>query len=57
MPTEIKVPTTGNSGEDAVVLEWVVAIGATVAEGDTVVVLETAKATVDVVAPAAGTLE
>lgn len=56
MPTEIKVPTTGNSGEDAVVLEWVVAIGATVAEGDTVVVLETAKATVDVVAPAAGTL-
>ena len=56
MPTEIKVPTTGNSGEDAVVLEWVVAIGSTVAEGETVVVLETAKATVDVVAPAAGTL-
>ncbi len=56
MPTEVKVPTTGNSGEDAVVLEWLVAVGDTVSEGDTIVVLETAKATVDVAAPASGTV-
>lgn len=56
MPTDVKVPTTGNSGEDAVVLEWLVAVGDTIEEGDTVVVLETAKATVDVPAPASGTV-
>ncbi len=56
MPTEVRVPTTGNSGEDAVVLEWLVGVGDTVSEGDTIVVLETAKATVDVAAPAAGTV-
>ena len=56
MPTEVKVPTTGNSGEDAVVLEWLVAVGDTVSEGDTIVVLETATATVDVAAPASGTV-
>ncbi|MCJ1707802.1 dihydrolipoamide acetyltransferase family protein [Microbacterium sp. VKM Ac-2923] len=54
MATEVKVPTTGNAGEPAVLLEWNVAVGDTVSIGDVVAVLETAKATVEVDTPAAG---
>lgn len=54
MSVDIRVPTTGNAGEDAVVVELKVQIGSTVAEGDVVAVLETAKATVEVEAPSAG---
>ena len=56
MAAEIRVPSTGNAGEDAVVLEWRVALGDTVAVGDVVVVLETAKASVEVEATVAGTV-
>jgi pyruvate dehydrogenase E2 component (dihydrolipoamide acetyltransferase) len=56
MPTEVKVPTTGNAGEDAVVLEWNSAVGDTVSSGDVLCTLETAKAVVEVEAPASGIL-
>ena len=48
MATEVKVPTTGNSGEPAVVLEWTVTVGDVVSAGDVVATLETAKAVVEV---------
>lgn len=54
MSTDVRVPTTGNAGEDAVLVEWRVANGATVSEGDVLVVLETAKAEVEIEAPASG---
>lgn len=54
MATEVKVPTTGNAGEPAVILEWNVAVGDNVVAGDVVATLETAKATVEVDAPVGG---
>src|SRR5215211_1101601 len=54
MATDVRVPTTGNAGEDAVVLEWNVTEGADVSAGDVLVTLETAKATVEVEAPISG---
>jgi pyruvate dehydrogenase E2 component (dihydrolipoamide acetyltransferase) len=54
MATDVRVPTTGNAGEDAVVLEWNVAEGSDVTAGDVLVTLETAKATIDVEAPISG---
>lgn len=56
MATEVRIPTTGNAGEDAVLVEWLVAVGEHVDNGQTLLTIETAKSTVDVVAPAAGTL-
>jgi pyruvate dehydrogenase E2 component (dihydrolipoamide acetyltransferase) len=54
MATDVRVPTTGNAGEDAVVLEWNVSEGSNVTAGDILVSLETAKATIDVEAPISG---
>ena len=54
MATEVKVPTTGNAGEPAVVLEWNVSVGDAVSAGDVVATLETAKATVEVDVPEDG---
>jgi pyruvate dehydrogenase E2 component (dihydrolipoamide acetyltransferase) len=54
MATDVRVPTTGNAGEDAVVLEWNVTEGADVSAGDVLVTLETAKATVEIEAPISG---
>lgn len=54
MSTEIRVPATGNAGEDAVLAELKAVLGATVSAGDVVAVLETAKASVEVEAPSAG---
>lgn len=56
MAIEVRVPTTGNAGEDAVVLEIRAAVGSTVNQGDIVAVLETAKASIDVEAPESGTV-
>lgn len=56
MSTEVRVPTTGNSGEDVVVLEWLAAEGDQVVEGTPIATLETAKATVEIAAPTSGTL-
>lgn len=54
MTTEVRVPTTGNAGQDAVISEWRVAAGARVTNGDVLVVLETAKASIDIHAPVDG---
>lgn len=56
MATEVKVPTTGNAGEPAVVLEWHAKPGDAVTAGTAVVTLETAKAAVEVEAPVDGVL-
>jgi len=52
--TDVRVPTTGNAGEDAVLVEWNVGVGSTVAEGAVLAVLETAKAAMEVEAPVGG---
>jgi pyruvate dehydrogenase E2 component (dihydrolipoamide acetyltransferase) len=54
MATDVRVPTTGNAGEDAVVLAWNVTEGSDVSAGDVLVTLETAKATIEVEAPISG---
>ncbi|SEB66990.1 pyruvate dehydrogenase E2 component (dihydrolipoamide acetyltransferase) [Paramicrobacterium humi] len=56
MSTEVRVPTTGNAGEDVVVAQWSVAEGQSVSAGEVLLVLETAKSTVDIEAPVSGTL-
>ena len=48
------LPTTGNGGEDAVVLEWNVTEGSAVTVRDVLVTLETAKATIDIEARISG---
>ncbi len=47
----------GEYMDEATVVEVLVATGTVVSEGDPLVVLETAKAQAEVVAPAAGTVE
>jgi pyruvate dehydrogenase E2 component (dihydrolipoamide acetyltransferase) len=54
MSIDVRVPTTGNAGEDAVIVDWNVAVGETVSAGDVLVTLETAKATIEVEAPEGG---
>ena len=56
MPTEIKVPTLGESVTTATVARWLKAAGEAVAIDEPVVELETDKVTVEVPAPGAGTL-
>ncbi|MCH1883926.1 dihydrolipoamide acetyltransferase family protein [Agrococcus sp. ARC_14] len=56
MATEVRIPTTGNAGEDAVLVEWLVEVGQQVEAGATLLTIETAKSTVDVEAPTGGTL-
>lgn len=54
MSIDVRVPTTGNAGEDAVVVDWNVSVGSQVSAGDVLVTLETAKATIEVEAPEGG---
>ncbi|WP_413317239.1 dihydrolipoamide acetyltransferase family protein [Agrococcus sp. 1P02AA] len=56
MATEVRIPTTGNAGEDAVLVEWLVDVGQRVDAGTTLLTIETAKSTVDVEAPTEGIL-
>lgn len=56
MATEIKVPALGESVNEATVARWLKQPGDTVAMDDPVVELETDKVTLEVNAPAAGTL-
>ena len=56
MSTEIKVPTLGESVTTATVARWLKKAGEAVALDDPLVELETDKVTVEVPAPAAGTL-
>lgn len=54
MATSVRVPATGNAGEDAVLANWNVAPGAIVNQGDVLATIETAKASVEIEAPADG---
>ncbi|MDR3471786.1 MAG: E3 binding domain-containing protein, partial [Devosia sp.] len=57
MSVEIKVPTLGESVTEATVGQWFKKVGDTVAADEPLVELETDKVTIEVPAPAAGTLE
>src|SRR6185295_17688732 len=56
MPTEIRVPTLGESVTEATIGKWFKKVGDSVAADETLVELETDKVTVEVPAPAAGVL-
>src|SRR5437763_17174532 len=56
MATEIRVPTLGESLTEATVAKWLKQPGEAVAQDEPVVELETDKATLEIPAPAAGTL-
>lgn len=56
MATEIRVPTLGESVSEATVGKWFKKVGDAVAADEPIVELETDKVTVEVPAPAAGTL-
>ncbi|HEV2301393.1 MAG TPA: biotin/lipoyl-containing protein, partial [Stellaceae bacterium] len=56
MATEIKVPSLGESVTEATVARWLKQPGEAVAVDDPLVELETDKVTLEVFAPAAGTL-
>ncbi len=54
MIATVKLPKVGEMTEDAEVVEWHVAVGDRVSEGDPLVAVETDKAVVDIPAPVAG---
>jgi len=56
MAKEIRVPTLGESVTEATIGKWFKNVGDAVADGETLVELETDKVTLEVPAPAAGTL-
>src|SRR3954454_5011848 len=56
MPTEIRVPTLGESITEATVARWLRQPGDTVERDEPIVELETDKVTLEVPAPAAGRL-
>ncbi len=56
MPTAIILPKQGNSVESCVINKWLKNVGDTVAEGEPICEVETDKASVEVLATAAGTV-
>ena len=56
MATEIRVPTLGESVSEATVGTWFKKVGDTVKADEPLLELETDKVTIEVPAPAAGTL-
>ncbi|MCL4188085.1 MAG: lipoyl domain-containing protein [Rhodobacteraceae bacterium] len=56
MRIRVKVPRLGLTIEEVTLASWERRAGATVAEGETIAVIEADKASYDLVAPAAGTL-
>src|SRR5437773_11817868 len=57
MSVEIRVPTLGESIVDATIASWLKQEGDTVAQGETVLELETDKVNVEVTAEGSGTLQ
>jgi len=53
---EVRLPQFGMGMRDAMILKWLYSPGDTVKEGEPLVEIEAAKATVEVVAPASGVL-
>ncbi|MGX5851307.1 biotin/lipoyl-containing protein [Mesorhizobium sp. PL10] len=56
MTVEIILPSSGAGIEEATIIRWLKSVGDTVAEGEVVAEAETVKATVEIEAPAGGTL-
>lgn len=56
MPIELKVPSVGESVTEVEIGEWLKAVGETVKQDEIVVMLETDKVTVELPAPASGTI-
>ena len=54
MRSTLKMPKVGDAANEVLVISVAVAVGDTVAAGDTLFTVETDKATVDVPAPTAG---
>jgi pyruvate/2-oxoglutarate dehydrogenase complex dihydrolipoamide acyltransferase (E2) component len=57
MTTQLLIPRLEMSMTEGDLVEWLVADGAAVKEGDPIYTLEMAKATQDITAPASGTLK
>ena len=56
MRITITLPVLGDTTQNAVINEWRVRVGDKVIEGDTLVIVESDKAVVDVPSPVTGTL-
>ena len=56
MPTTLRIPKAAVSMREGTLVAWLVADGATVAEGEPIYTLELEKSTMDVESPAAGVL-
>ncbi|MET0887552.1 MAG: biotin/lipoyl-containing protein [Mycetocola sp.] len=56
MAVEVKLPQWGMGMTEGTITEWLVAVGDSVAEGDELVNIETAKAEDVVVAPVSGVI-
>jgi pyruvate/2-oxoglutarate dehydrogenase complex dihydrolipoamide acyltransferase (E2) component len=57
MPTILRIPKAAVSMQDGTLVDWLVADGEEVAEGQPIYNLEIEKSTMEVEAPAAGTLK
>ena len=56
MSTPIKMPNLGAEADEARVASWLKNVGDSVMEGETIAEIETEKATVELEAPASGTI-
>ncbi len=56
MSTDVPVPDMGEGIEEVTIVEWLRQVGDSVTEGDPIVSVETDKATMEIEAPASGTL-
>ena len=56
MTVDVTLTSTGMGITEATIVKWLKAVGDRVEEGETIVEVETAKSTVEVEAPASGTL-
>jgi pyruvate/2-oxoglutarate dehydrogenase complex dihydrolipoamide acyltransferase (E2) component len=56
MRASVKLPKLGDTANQVVVVAWNVSVGATIAEGEALLTVQTDKVDVDVPSPVAGTI-
>lgn len=56
MRGQVKLPKLGDTANEVVVVSWYVEVGATVAEGDPLLAVQTDKVDIDVPSPMSGTV-
>ena len=56
MSVDVELPKWGMTMQDAIIVEWLVAVGDTVTEGQELVIVSTNKVEAAVESPAAGTI-